>query len=134
MTASSCILSWGENSHLPVGPSYFLVAEVGAAALHSLLSSAALVGLAEDCRGPWFIPMWQHGCWKKTQREWRWHSSIRLSREDQLLKVKVKSFLSLLVDLPSIELCSRLCPRPSTWNSCSLPGSGWLLVGTSLPQ
>jgi hypothetical protein len=45
---------------------------------------------------------------KKTQREWRWHSSIRLSREDQLLTVKVKSFLSLLGERPSIELCSSL--------------------------
>jgi hypothetical protein len=45
---------------------------------------------------------------ERMPREWRWHSSIRLSREDQMLKVKVKSFLSLLVELPSTELCSSL--------------------------
>jgi hypothetical protein len=46
----------------------------------------------------------------------------------------VKSFLSLLVKRPSTELCSSLWPRTSTWSSCSLPGSEWLPVRTSLPQ
>jgi hypothetical protein len=60
------------------------------------------VGLAEGCRELQLFSV------REDAKRMDIGQPSRVSREDQLLTVKVKSFLSLLVKRPSTELCSSL--------------------------
>jgi hypothetical protein len=66
-------------SHCFLVASGYHETQVRAAALHSLLSGAALMGLAEGFRGTSAHLCVEAWLLEKMWREWKWDSSIRLS-------------------------------------------------------